>query len=80
MTLPTPAPRPPTREVQIATLTGLRFCDRECGCGENSQLWWFPASPSACRSQCPSWVPGWMNGADTDEIWRWLVAAGKVAK
>ncbi len=65
---------------EIAALTGLRFCDRLCDCGANNQLWWFPAGPETCRKWCPSWVPSWMNGACTQEIWRWLVENGKVSK
>jgi hypothetical protein len=61
---------------QISNLTGLHFCDRNCGCGENNQLWWFP-TPS--HAGVPDWVPGWMNGTDSHEIWRWLVQNGKVA-
>lgn len=40
-------------KVTIARLTGLNFCDRNCGCGENSQLWYFPTPsgevPIGCR-------------------------------
>lgn len=59
----------------IARLTSLNFCDRSCGCGENNQLWWFPTPD---RTSVPIWVPVWMNGADTDEIWNWLVENGKI--
>lgn len=55
----------------IAGITGLQFCDRDCGCGENNQLWWFP--PGTGWRGLPEWVPGWMNGGDTNEIWDWLV-------
>lgn len=61
----------------IARLTGLHFCDRDCGCGDNNQLWWFP--PGVMYRSVPKWVPGWMNGADTHEIWRWLVENKKTA-
>jgi hypothetical protein len=58
----------------IHRLTGLNYCDRSCGCGEANGLWWFPTRSAA---GVPDWVPGWMNGADTHEIWRWLVKNGK---
>lgn len=59
---------------EIAAITGLNYCDRDCGCGENNQLWW----SSVPGSTSPDWVPGWMNGADGHTIWRWLVKHGKV--
>ncbi len=59
----------------IHRLTGLNFCDRNCGCGENNELWWFPGGGSSTVAE---WIPGWMNGCDTEEIWRWLVENGKV--
>lgn len=62
---------------EIGSITGLNYCDRECGCGENNQLWWLPTPD---RSGIPDWVPGWMNGIDSFEIWRWLVANGKTPK
>ncbi len=49
----------------ISKLTGLVYCDRCCKCGENNQLWW-------SQHGTYQWVPGWMNGADTHSIWRWL--------
>jgi hypothetical protein len=58
----------------ISQLTGLQFCDRSCECGKNNQLWWFPMG--RCES-VPSWVPGWMNGADTQSVWKWLVKNGR---
>jgi hypothetical protein len=61
-------------KVTIGRLTGLNFCDRSCGCGENNGLWWFPTPGGG---GVPDWVPGWMNGGDTHEIWRWLVANGR---
>lgn len=61
----------------IRRITRLNFCDRDCGCGENSQLWYFPTPNS---DGVPDWVPGWMNGVDSHEIWRWLVENGKEAK
>jgi hypothetical protein len=60
----------------IAALTGLQFCDRSCGCGENNGLWWFPVEADARRAM-PAWVPGWMNGGPTEEVWAWLVREGK---
>jgi hypothetical protein len=57
----------------IAELTGMTFCDEDCGCGENSQLWF---TPTPC-GWVPDWLPGWMNGCDTDEIWNWLVENGR---
>lgn len=62
----------------IAEATGLRFCDDDCDCGECSELWHFPV-PGDNRDRVPSWVPGWMNAAGTEEIWRWLVEHGRVA-
>src|SRR4051812_21425909 len=55
---------------RIHELTGLNFCDRTCGCGENNRLWWFPVTAAGLR-QMPDWVPGWMNGGETFEIWKW---------
>jgi hypothetical protein len=70
----------------IACITGLVFCDRDCGCGENNRLWWLPCTTGETRKEDaapfrgdrvndhePAWVPGWMNGGDTHEIWKWLV-------
>lgn len=62
-------------KVAIRRLTGLNYCDRDCDCGENNELWWFPVTTSG-REAMPAWVPGWMNGADTFSIWRWLVEKG----
>jgi hypothetical protein len=59
----------------IRRITGLIFCDRDCGCGEANGLWWFP-TPSG--RGVPEWVPGWMNGVDSYEIWRWLVENDRV--
>ena len=56
----------------IADLTGLNFCDENCCCGENSQLWFFPAGGGPGQDEVPEWVPGWMHGSDTDEIWEWI--------
>jgi hypothetical protein len=58
----------------IGRITGLNFCDRNCGCGDNNQLWWSPVPPGC--GNVPEWVPEWMNGADTHEIWQWLVENG----
>ena len=66
-------PLPRYWKVAIRSLTGLNYCDHSCGCGENNELWWFPVTT---HDHEPSWVPGWMNGADTFEIWRWLVEEG----
>lgn len=63
-------PLPRYWKTRINRITGLKFCDRDCGCGENNQLWWFPVQQGYSP---PAWVPGWMNGADSFEIWRWLV-------
>jgi hypothetical protein len=60
---------------EIAAITGLNFCDRDCSCGENNQLWWFP-TPSG--RGVPEWVPDWMNGVDSYEIWQWLVENDRV--
>ena len=65
----------------IRELTGLQFCDKNCDCGEdkNNQLWWFPPGQYAGR-YLPEWVPSWMNGADSYDIWRWLVENGRDRK
>lgn len=63
-----------TRRNLIARVTGLRYCGADCGCGEHNRLWWFPIPPDGVKL----WVPGWMNGGDTSEIWDWLVEHGKV--
>lgn len=60
----------------IARVTGMNFCDRYCDCGQNNRLWWFPVGGGHVRS----WVPGWMNGGTTEEIWEWLVEHGKVRR
>ena len=60
----------------IRRVTGMHYCDRNCGCGENNRLWWFPVGGGAV----PSWMPDWMNGGDTHEIWKWLVKHRKVRK
>lgn len=72
MTATKPLPR--YWKVVISRLTGLNYCDRSCPCGENNMLWWFP-TPS--HRGVPEWVPGWMNGVDTYEVWRWLVENGR---
>jgi len=62
----------------IRELTGLKFCDRDCSCGQNNQLWWFTFGITERKSLgIPEWVPDWMNGGDTNEIWRWLCENGK---
>ena len=65
-----------TRRQLIAHITGLNFCGRDCGCGANSQLWFFPVGGGYPKP----WVPVWMNGAATEEIWEWLVESGKVRR
>ena len=67
-----------SRNRKIAELTGLNFCDENCGCGENNRLWWFPSGVLPGYGAVPKWVPGWMNGADSDEIWNWLQENRKV--
>ncbi len=63
-------------KVVIHDLTGLRYCDRDCDCGENNELWWWPDPGDGGR--VPDWLPGWTNGSDTFSIWDWLVENGKV--
>jgi hypothetical protein len=58
----------------ISAITGLNYCDEYCGCGENAQLWYFP-TPGGGSAE--DWVPGWMNGVDSYEIWAWLVENGR---
>jgi len=58
----------------IAAITGLNFCDRSCPCGEANELWW----TSTPGSTSPDWLPGWMNGVDSYEIWQWLIENGRV--
>jgi hypothetical protein len=65
-----------TRRDLIARVTGMNFCGRDCGCGENSQLWFFPAGADGVRR----WVPSWMNGVETAVVWEWLVENGKVRR
>lgn len=55
-------------EQLIHRATNLNLCDADCGCGENNGLWWYPV----CGDDPPAWVPDWMNGADTHEVWQWL--------
>lgn len=59
---------------RINRITGLVFCDKKCGCGESNELWWFPS----CGNEPRKWIPSWMNGADSHDVWRWLVENGKV--
>jgi hypothetical protein len=56
------------RKELIHRITGLNFCGKKCGCGERNRLWWFPV----CGDDPPEWVPGWMNGVSTEEVWKWL--------
>lgn len=70
-TLTRPLPR--YWKTTIHRLTGLNFCDRSCGCGDNNQLWWFPVHS---RDSLPDWLPGNLNGIDTESLWRWLVRNG----
>jgi len=58
-----------TRRQLIARVTGLNFCGCDCGCGQNNRLWWFPVGGGRENP----WVPGWMNGAPTEESWEWLL-------
>lgn len=67
-------PLPRYWKVAIKKITGLNFCDRDCDCGENNQKWYFPSG--SLRQNMPEWVPGWMNGVDTYEVWNWLVENG----
>jgi hypothetical protein len=60
----------------IYDLTGLNFCGEDCGCGENSQLWYFP--PGQMSERIAAWVPRSFNGVDTQEIWQWLVENKRV--
>jgi hypothetical protein len=60
-------------KVAIRRITGLHYCDRDCGCGEANGLWWWPTPRFEGR---PPWLPGWTNGADTASIWRWLAENG----
>jgi hypothetical protein len=62
----------------IYDLTGLNYCDEDCGCGENAQLWYLP--PGQYGVGIADWVPEWMNGVSTDEIWEWLVQNKKIPK
>jgi hypothetical protein len=56
----------------IAEKFGLTYCDEHCGCGQNSQLWFRD------NDRTPASTPEWMNGADTDAIWRHMVKNGFV--
>ena len=55
----------------IARLTNMHYCDKQCGCSENSKLWYFPTGTASLK--VPHWLPGKMNGIDTHSLWRWLV-------
>lgn len=61
--------------VKIAELTGLNFCDEDCDCGENNQLWWFPTGGAGKAEPI---AEGWMNGATSEDIWEWLKKNGHV--
>ena len=54
----------------IAEKFGLSYCDKTCPCGKNSQLWWRD------NGRTPDTTPDWMNGADTDAIWEYMVKNG----
>jgi hypothetical protein len=69
-------PLPRNWRMKISRITGLNFCDRNCDCGENSELWFYP--PGLESRDMEDWVPCWMNGADTNDIWNWLVENGRV--
>lgn len=73
-------PLPRYWKAVIRRLTGMNFCDRNCGCGENSRLWWFPVGCCTCRYAVPKWLPCWMNGATTEDVWQWLVKHKKTGK
>ena len=49
-------------------VTGLRYCDKNCPCGENSHLMLWPAG-----YDWPDWLPGWMNGVSPDDVYSWLM-------
>jgi hypothetical protein len=51
-------------KLEIAKITGLVYCGRDCGCGENSRLWY---------TQTPSGTPEeWLcaNGWTTQDVVR----------
>ena len=67
--------RPPCNAKQIiAEKLKLSFCDRDCGCGENNQLWWYEVGRTDLDK-----IPDWMNGVTTEEVWEWLIETGQVA-
>lgn len=65
-------PLPRYWKKRIHEITGLNYCDRDCDCGENNQLWWVPV----CGDPLPEWVQEF-NGCDTFEIWNEIVAQGR---
>lgn len=54
---------------KIEDVTGLRYCDRNCPCGDNNHLMWWPAN----GPDRPEWLPGWMNGVDSSDVYNWLM-------
>ncbi|MGG6267095.1 hypothetical protein ACQ4M3_13090 [Leptolyngbya sp. AN03gr2] len=52
---------------EICSVTGLVFCDENCGCGENSHLFFTPV----CE-KLQSFVPD-LNGIDYSEVAEWFL-------
>lgn len=58
----------------ICELTGLEYCDSDCGChdgDEDPEQFVFPCGGGR---EAEEWVPDWMNCAPLDEVDAWLVA------
>lgn len=68
-------PLPRYWKTTISRITGLRYCDRHCDCGENAQLWYTPVPGDG---EAEPLLPGWMNGVGTNDVWDWLVETGRV--
>lgn len=67
-------PLPRYWKITIRRITGLQFCDRECDCGETPSYLWYKQTPSGSKE----WLPGWMNGVTTEDVWKWLVENGRI--
>jgi hypothetical protein len=63
-----------SRIKEIEELTGLVFCDENCPCGNNDQL--FKTVPG---NDVPDWLPDWMNCAEPESVGKWLIDNGKLS-
>ena len=58
----------------IAEITGLNYCGENCGCGDNSGLFF-----EDTQDEPHEWLPDWMNGSAPEDVWEWLVESGRLA-